>query len=61
MQLSEKRLRFDGRPMPIPVSEILAYVTFNQITEEYRRDLLYHIVSCLDVIYIQYYLAQAAK
>lgn len=53
--LSAKRLRIDGTPQPIQLTEIKGFVDFFGIDEEVRRGLFFDVVSTLDSIYMQDY------
>jgi hypothetical protein len=51
--LAAKRFRFYKEPQPIQMTEIKAYADYLGIEDEFRRALLFHIVSVLDQVYLQ--------
>lgn len=56
--LSAKRLRNDAGPQPIAMEAILAYVQYEEIHEETRRDDLLLCLTALDGVYIEHALKQ---
>lgn len=52
--LSTRRLMIDGRPQPIPISEIAAYADYTAITDEADRDDFLKCVCQLDGIALDF-------
>jgi hypothetical protein len=50
-----------GDPQPIQTSEVLAYATYMELTDEVRRELLFLVVSTLDDKYMANHWENARK
>lgn len=59
--LSERRMRIDFTPQPIPVSEVAAFADYTGITDEVRREQLLAIVTVLDRLYMDHHWQQVKK
>lgn len=59
--LSSRRIIIDGKPQPIPISEVLAYTQFIGVNDAYgRRDFL-RIMLLLDTEYLSFKPARPPK
>lgn len=59
--LNARRTRTDSGPQAIPMSEMLAYVQYEGITEEWRRDDLLEVMGALDGLYMEHMAQQREK
>jgi hypothetical protein len=59
--LNARRVRTDSGPQPVPMSEMLSYVQYEDITEEWRREALLETMGALDGLYMEHTAQQREK